>query len=361
MDYDDPEYLKGWGFDSNVCNLCGKKNSEVSGLLMQCGRCKKVYYCSRQCFNDGLADHNLICSTIDKMSRDPALSKDPTPPMPLPESKSKEVYDVVHVKKAKARNKTKLDEPSSIPSKVNEGLLDSDQSKHTAKNIKHSKKARKKDIPENSSKQNSTDEEANKTNFQCNDVSKKVKKQKKTSPHNTLDIPQSDKIETPNDKQIKNNKLNVKDKPKKKASKERSSSIVSNPIDDIADENKQDNNKHTQPSPENSLCYNLSGKVDVPDDAKTKCDKSMETEKPKMKTKKERTSSILSEPVDDIADERSGKQDNNRQKKVSSESALNNPIIQKVDVDDDEPIQNDKSSGKDKKGEEDICHQRSNG
>ena len=33
--------LRKWGFDDNLCHFCGIKNSDLSGLLMQCGKCKK--------------------------------------------------------------------------------------------------------------------------------------------------------------------------------------------------------------------------------------------------------------------------------------------------------------------------------
>lgn len=33
--------LNDWGFDDSKCHYCGISNSELNGLLMQCGKCKK--------------------------------------------------------------------------------------------------------------------------------------------------------------------------------------------------------------------------------------------------------------------------------------------------------------------------------
>lgn len=40
--YNSDRILQQWGFDHNHCFNCGKLNSELCGLLMQCGICKKV-------------------------------------------------------------------------------------------------------------------------------------------------------------------------------------------------------------------------------------------------------------------------------------------------------------------------------
>lgn len=50
---DDADHLGRYGFKGDRCDLCQKKNSEISGLLMQCSKCKKAYYCSKDCFNKG--------------------------------------------------------------------------------------------------------------------------------------------------------------------------------------------------------------------------------------------------------------------------------------------------------------------
>lgn len=38
--------LEDWGFSSDKCHYCGISSKEIDNLLMQCGKCKKVYYCS---------------------------------------------------------------------------------------------------------------------------------------------------------------------------------------------------------------------------------------------------------------------------------------------------------------------------
>ena len=44
--YDNDRILSKWGFSDNICHCCEKKNSDLHGLLMQCAKCKKAYYCS---------------------------------------------------------------------------------------------------------------------------------------------------------------------------------------------------------------------------------------------------------------------------------------------------------------------------
>jgi hypothetical protein len=39
--FDQDTILSKWGFDDNVCYYCGILNSDINGLLMQCGKCKK--------------------------------------------------------------------------------------------------------------------------------------------------------------------------------------------------------------------------------------------------------------------------------------------------------------------------------
>ena len=43
--YDTDRILSKWGFTDNTCHNCLKKNSDLHGLLMQCAKCKKAYYC----------------------------------------------------------------------------------------------------------------------------------------------------------------------------------------------------------------------------------------------------------------------------------------------------------------------------
>lgn len=59
----DKDILAHYGFSEDRCHRCGIHNSEISGLLMQCGKCKKAYYCSMKCFNDDLPWHQKFCET----------------------------------------------------------------------------------------------------------------------------------------------------------------------------------------------------------------------------------------------------------------------------------------------------------
>ena len=43
--YDTDRILSKWGFTDNTCHNCLKRNSDLHGLLMQCAKCKKAYYC----------------------------------------------------------------------------------------------------------------------------------------------------------------------------------------------------------------------------------------------------------------------------------------------------------------------------
>jgi hypothetical protein len=54
---DSDTHLAKFGFKQNFCDKCGKKNSEIDGKLIQCGKCRKRYYCSRKCFNNDLQAH----------------------------------------------------------------------------------------------------------------------------------------------------------------------------------------------------------------------------------------------------------------------------------------------------------------
>ena len=65
------ETLAKWGFDKDYCMRCQKSNEEIAGLLMQCGKCKKVYYCSLKCFNDDLPTHQKICGTAEFSHKEP--------------------------------------------------------------------------------------------------------------------------------------------------------------------------------------------------------------------------------------------------------------------------------------------------
>lgn len=67
----DDSVLSKWGFDKNYCFHCGKTNSELDGLLMQCGKCHQTYYCSMKCFNADLEAHQKICKTAEYAHKEP--------------------------------------------------------------------------------------------------------------------------------------------------------------------------------------------------------------------------------------------------------------------------------------------------
>lgn len=60
---DSTDHLRNWNFRGSKCDRCGIPNSQVSGLLLQCGLCKNAYYCSRACFNEDLEDHQQHCES----------------------------------------------------------------------------------------------------------------------------------------------------------------------------------------------------------------------------------------------------------------------------------------------------------
>ena len=62
-EFDNESSLKAWGFKTSQCTCCGVQNSELSGLLMQCGKCKQAYYCSSECFNKHFPVHTKECNT----------------------------------------------------------------------------------------------------------------------------------------------------------------------------------------------------------------------------------------------------------------------------------------------------------
>ena len=59
--FDSMDTLSDWGFQRNACDRCGKPNSEVEGLLMQCSRCRNAYYCSVDCFTADTEEHSKWC------------------------------------------------------------------------------------------------------------------------------------------------------------------------------------------------------------------------------------------------------------------------------------------------------------
>jgi hypothetical protein len=64
--FDSDRILGKWGFTDNQCHHCGILNSDLNGLLMQCGKCKKAYYCGIKVRastfdNDGKKEQRIIC------------------------------------------------------------------------------------------------------------------------------------------------------------------------------------------------------------------------------------------------------------------------------------------------------------
>jgi hypothetical protein len=70
--------MQQWGFDDVRCHNCGVLNSQCNGLLMQCAKCKKCYYCSAECFNQHLPVHRLTCDVGNISHRNPVLTTDST-------------------------------------------------------------------------------------------------------------------------------------------------------------------------------------------------------------------------------------------------------------------------------------------
>ena len=68
---DSSELLRKWGFTESHCAKCNVSNSELGGLLMQCGTCKKKYYCTMDCWNEDLVEHKKVCPTVVALKRGP--------------------------------------------------------------------------------------------------------------------------------------------------------------------------------------------------------------------------------------------------------------------------------------------------
>jgi MYND finger len=54
--------LHGYGHQTS-CHGCGVTNETIGGFMLQCGKCRKAYYCGRDCFNAHLATHQQFCRT----------------------------------------------------------------------------------------------------------------------------------------------------------------------------------------------------------------------------------------------------------------------------------------------------------
>jgi len=78
-------------------------NSEIDGLLIQCGMCKKAYYCSMKCFNEHLPYHQKYCGTSEipfdtsRPKKDRAHAKEkghvPIPPVATEKPVEEEVIE----------------------------------------------------------------------------------------------------------------------------------------------------------------------------------------------------------------------------------------------------------------------------
>jgi hypothetical protein len=56
--------LQVFGFKQSECSFCMKSIDELNGLLMQCGKCRDVYFCSKQVcikINSAFTLFNLVC------------------------------------------------------------------------------------------------------------------------------------------------------------------------------------------------------------------------------------------------------------------------------------------------------------
>jgi MYND finger len=54
--------LHGYGHQTS-CHGCGVTNETIGGFMLQCGKCRKAYYCGRDCFNAHLVTHQQFCRT----------------------------------------------------------------------------------------------------------------------------------------------------------------------------------------------------------------------------------------------------------------------------------------------------------
>jgi hypothetical protein len=66
--YDSDRILSKWGFTDNQCHKCGVLNSDLNGLLMQCGKCKKAYYCGMKVRFSSLRECPSSCSNPELTS-----------------------------------------------------------------------------------------------------------------------------------------------------------------------------------------------------------------------------------------------------------------------------------------------------
>lgn len=131
--FDSDRVLSKWGFTDSQCHCCGINNSDINGtygkarvyrvsadknddtgLLMQCGKCKKAYYCSMKCFNEHLPEHQKYCGTKEMFSQ-------PTGSGVEMACKKKPILDGDKVKKAPSEPTPKRKAPKKKKSKKAKG------------------------------------------------------------------------------------------------------------------------------------------------------------------------------------------------------------------------------------------------
>lgn len=124
----DDSVLSKWLFEKNYCFHCGKKNSELDGLLMQCGKCRQAYYCSMKCFNADLEAHQKICNTAAYSHKEPDRTTAEHMSVSSEQSKSRHAARAAAMgmaaglspnKSPSKKNKLKVATPSSTKKKVN--------------------------------------------------------------------------------------------------------------------------------------------------------------------------------------------------------------------------------------------------
>lgn len=58
--------LERYSVGGSKCDCCGKKRNDVEGVLLRCTRCRRAYYCSRDCQQHSWkAGHKKCCCKPD--------------------------------------------------------------------------------------------------------------------------------------------------------------------------------------------------------------------------------------------------------------------------------------------------------
>lgn len=126
--YDNDKILSKWGFNDDHCYNCGKHNSDLDGLLMQCGKCKQAYYCNMRCFNDHLPEHQKFCGTKQICCRDPKGRKVEFKKKPIVEKEAEELLLKKEApKKTKKSKKKKKKDKEPEPEPIEQEAVPIDQ------------------------------------------------------------------------------------------------------------------------------------------------------------------------------------------------------------------------------------------